>query len=503
MDLTKLLKEKFHHETFRTGQKEIIEDILAGYDVMALLPTGGGKSLCYQLPAQVYPGSVLIVSPLIALMEDQVIQLKKLGEKRVIALNSFLAYRKKRKIVENLDYYKYIFVSPEILQVPEILNRLTEMSISLLVVDEAHCISQWGHDFRPDYSKLGEIRRALGNPTCLALTATATKDVITDICTSLNLIDVKLHIHSVDRPNIAIAVKQVDSIEEKQEELKRLVTELKGPGIIYFSSRLWAENIAQYLKDQGFLGVAYYHAGMEQEDRMLIQEQFIANQLSIICSTNAFGMGINKSDIRYVIHFHFPGQLEAYLQEIGRAGRDGKQSVAILLHNERDVEIPESLIKYEFPSIEQTQQVIKYFNYEIKTTGTVLLTKSVEDQVINLFGLSETQWRFMKYYLKLEQSIEHEINSQQAIETIDHIVRERSIYKYKKLKSMKDWLQTEECRRITLLAYFNETHINKPSSCCDKCQIKWDMYQQTSYVDKGVKLPNWSQELYGIFHRNG
>src|SRR5690606_18201070 len=322
MNLNQILKEKFNHTTFREGQKEVIEDIMSGHDVMALLPTGGGKSLCYQLPAQILEGSVLVVSPLVALMEDQVLQIKKMGEKRVIALNSFLTLEKKRRVLPNLHKYKYIFASPEILQSPHILNRLKRIRFSLFVVDEAHCISQWGHDFRPDYSRLGEIRMEIGAPPCLALTATATKEVLEDIRNKLELAQPKMHIHSIDRPNIAIVVKKVESLEEKKEALLKYANELQGPGIIYFSSRLWAENISQYLKDKGFERVAYYHGGMEQEKRMLIQEQFINNQISIICSTNAFGMGVNKSDIRFVIHFHYPSQMEAYLQEIGRAGRD-------------------------------------------------------------------------------------------------------------------------------------------------------------------------------------
>ena len=503
MDLNLVLKEKFNHSTFREGQKEIIEDILAEHDVMALLPTGGGKSLCYQLPAQILDGSVLIISPLVALMEDQVLQIRKMGEKRVIALNSFLSIERKRKVISSLHNYKYIFASPEILQSKFILNRLKEIRFSMFVVDEAHCISQWGHDFRPDYSRLGEIRREIGSPPCLALTATATKEVLGDISRTLKLNDPKMHIHSIDRPNIAIMVKKVNSMEEKKDLLLNYLKDLQGPGIIYFSSRLWAENIAQFLKDEGFDRVAYYHGGMEQEKRMLIQEQFLNNQLSIICCTNAFGMGVNKSDIRFVIHFHYPSQVEAYLQEMGRAGRDGKSSIAILLHSELDREIPEVLLKYEFPTKEQTHQIIEYINNEIQSKGKFTNTKSVEEYFYSTFGVSEVQWRFIQFYLEIDDGMEYELNTQQKVEIIEEAANKRYSYKYSKLKLMERWLETQGCRREAILSYFDESLKMRPSSCCDLCGIDLELYKRSGKEVSGWELPSWRQELHRIFHRNG
>ncbi|WP_057764315.1 RecQ family ATP-dependent DNA helicase [Cytobacillus praedii] len=494
MKLEEHLKQYFNYTAFRTGQKEVISSILDGNHTVAMLPTGTGKSLCYQLSGYLLNGPVVIISPLLSLMQDQTEQLMMNGEKRVIAFNSFLTSMEKNQALSQLDTYKFIFLSPEMLKSDFILNRLKELQIALFVIDEAHCISQWGYDFRPDYLRLGDFRRELGNPLTLALTATATQEVKEEVISSLGLIKWNEYIYSVDRPNIALAVEVVDSYQDKSDRLVELVQTLEGPGIVYFSSKKMAEKMAIQLKRYGTNRVMAYHGGMEQENRVLIQQQFLHDQLDVICATSAFGMGINKENIRYVIHFHMPLQLESYLQEIGRAGRDGLKSIALLLYSPGDEQLPYQLAEGELPSKEQLD-----FVYRLLEENKDLIKDLAErdNEVRSLSGLTEIQWRLVEDYLfrNTDKPV------QQRFEQLKDFINERLQVKRKKINEMLIWTQTQlnGCRRKNILKYFEEDKTIEINDCCDQCGIDLTVfYSKTDNHKSADNFFDWKKHLAKI-----
>ncbi len=320
--------------------------VLAGRDAMAVMPTGQGKSLCYQLPATLLPGLTLVISPLIALMQDQVASLKQRNIKAA-AFHSGLTGLEKHRVIQDLNQKRLqlLYLAPERMQHEGFLQLLRSLWISLLVVDEAHCISQWGHDFRPDYLKIGRLRQELTNPPCLALTATATTRVQTDMCKRLSLRDPLRLVAGFRRDNLALSVRFCQSRHEKLSTLERLVRDTeRGTILVYCATRRAVEEVAEWL-GQSRQSVSYYHAGLSDEERRLVHDDFRRGTVRILVATNAFGMGIDKSDVRLVVHFDIPGSLEAYYQEVGRAGRDGRPASCVLLFHERDLATQEYFIQ--------------------------------------------------------------------------------------------------------------------------------------------------------------
>jgi len=348
------LETYFGYTSFRPGQLEIIHEILSGKEVLAVLPTGAGKSLCYQIPALISENFSLIVSPLIALMKDQVDALNKSGQIAAF-INSTLEYFEIERILKEVSYgkIKLLYLAPERLENLAFTEKIKQLHPSYVFVDEAHCISEWGHSFRPSYRKIKEFLSYTGIKKVAAFTATATPEVREDILVQLGLKQPKIFVRGFERDNIAINVIQTS---KKDEKVVELISLYKTPAIIYTSSRKKAESVSQVLSLYKIKN-AYYHAGLTAEQRKRIQESFLDGTVPVIIATNAFGMGIDKKDIRLVIHYNMPGTVENYYQEIGRAGRDGKPSHAVLLFEQHDISIHQFFIQNSNPDKELIQSL--------------------------------------------------------------------------------------------------------------------------------------------------
>ncbi len=348
------LSKYWGFNAFRPLQEDIINSILQGSDTLALLPTGGGKSVCYQVPAMMKDGICVVISPLIALMKDQVANLRKRRIK-AIAIYSGMKKREIDLLLDNCVHgaYKFLYLSPERLATDIVKARIERMPVNLLAVDEAHCISQWGYDFRPPYLKIAEIRSLLKDVPILALTATATAEVKKDICEKLQFSNEKIFQSSFERKNIACVVRFE---ENKLHKLVTIFERIPGCGIVYVRNRKHTKEISDFLR-KNKIAADFYHAGLELKERSIRQEKWIADETRVMVCTNAFGMGIDKPDVRCVAHVDLPENIEAYYQESGRAGRDGKKSYAVLLYNLSDKSATEKRIRGSYPSLKEVQNI--------------------------------------------------------------------------------------------------------------------------------------------------
>ena len=359
--LLEVLNKFWGYNEFRPGQKAIIDAVVNRYDTLALMPTGGGKSLTYQVPTMASDGLCIVITPLIALMKDQVDRLRQMGISAT-AIHSGMSYSQIDIALDNCVYgdMKFLYIAPERLATESFRLRVQRMNVSLLAVDEAHCISQWGYDFRPSYLRIKEVRKLLPDVPVLALTASATPMVAEDIMNQLDFDKPNILRSSFARPNLSFAVRHTD---DKNEQLMRVVNNVDGAGIVYMRSREGCEQLAEVLRQQG-ISASYYHAGLPHAERTMRQEEWTSGKTRIMVATNAFGMGIDKADVRFVVHYSMCDSLENYYQEAGRAGRDGKRSYAVLLAASDD---NSKIVKHfdaEFPPLEDIKNIYeKICNY--------------------------------------------------------------------------------------------------------------------------------------------
>ena len=352
--LQQTLERYWGYTSFREGQMAIIQSVMDCRDTLALMPTGGGKSLTYQVPTLAREGLCIVVTPLIALMKDQVDRLRRMGVSAT-AIHSGMSYTQIDNALDNCVYgdVKFLYVAPERLATEAFRLRVQRMKVSLLAVDEAHCISQWGYDFRPSYLRIAELRQHLKDVPVLALTASATEMVAKDIMHHLGFLEPNILRSSFARPNLSYAVRHTD---DKQEQLLRVINNVGGSGIVYMRSREGCEQLCETLRNQG-ISASYYHAGLPHAERSMRQEEWTSGKVRVVVATNAFGMGIDKADVRFVVHFTMCDSLESYYQEAGRAGRDGQRSYAVLLSSSDDSSKITKRFDAEFPPLDEVKSI--------------------------------------------------------------------------------------------------------------------------------------------------
>ena len=479
--------------TYRPGQRELIDAVLSGKNALGILPTGGGKSLCYQLPSLFLPQAILVISPLISLMQDQH---DKLRTRNIAAahLNSTLTITEERDAREEIRQQEpeLIYITPERLENPEYLGMLKRAGVSLIVVDEAHCVSQWGHDFRPAYLAIRDAIRSLGHPPVLALTATATPDVLDDILKQLNIEDALVVNHGIERPNLFFEVFRTVNEEEKFERLMQIVHGLDdGPGIVYVATVRQANALYDRLIRQE-LRIGRYHGKMNATDREQTQRAFMDNAYQFIVATKAFGLGIDKPNLRAVVHYAFPDSLESYVQEAGRAGRDGKPARAVLLYRLEDRRIQAYFLGGKYPHSDESLRVYRAINQLSTDAGAA--NDMTLASVVQATGLNKNRVKVIVALLEATGIVERgrrlgkvrDFSSEEEFRAFLEEYEQRHVNDRDRLDTMMRYGQTTMCRVRFLTRYFG-SEIANDCKHCDNCRDgQTDRIVDTTHMGSGL-----------------
>lgn len=472
--IRRVAHEAFGYEELRPGQEQAIAAAVQGRDVLAVMPTGSGKSAIYQVAGLLIEGETLVVSPLLALQRDQVEALAQHDPEggEAAALNSTLGRGEREELMEKATEgdLEFLFLAPEQLANADTMDSLKEAPPSLIVVDEAHCVAEWGHDFRPEYLQLGAAVEALGNPPILALTATAAAPVREEIIERLHMRDPVVIVHGFDRPNLRLSVERVGSGEGKSERLLELLPSLGTPGIVYVATRQHASDLAKRLRGEGYRAAAY-HAGYDKEDRQRVQRQFMEDELEVIVATTAFGMGVDKAHVGFVVHFDVPGSLDAYYQQIGRAGRDGEAAAAILLYDPEDIHLQRFLNSGAAIDADTHERIAAL----VISAGAAVDVRELRKAT----GLSATRLRTVLNHLAEVGAVEvSELGEvlplddaptpDAAAEAAQKLQDRHKAFEKSRVEMMKEYAETSGCRRAYLLSYFGES-FEPPCGNCDRC----------------------------------
>ena len=506
-DLPAVLRQHFGFDSFRLGQEEAIRRVLAGHHSLLVMPTGAGKSLVYQLPALLLPGLTLVISPLIALMKDQVDALLD-AELPATYINSSLPSGEQNRRLRAMreGHLKLVYIAPERLRSNRFMRALANVAVTLLAVDEAHCVSQWGHDFRPDYLQIRPAWEGLGRPALLATTATATPQVQSDILKLLGPVDAKRIVTGFNRPNLTYQVHYAATEDAKFRTLRQLLADLPlgppSPGnqtkaevsagsvIVYVATRRSAEEVAAFVRDVVGLSAQAYHAGLSSDIRHRVQNDFMGDRLPVVVATNAFGMGVDKPDIRGVIHYHIPSTVEAYYQEAGRAGRDGLPALCALLFSPDDRSLQAWFIDSDTPTLDDLRTLHRLIG-RFAQDGESLVSR---DELADASGLHPVKVRVTLSELEQAGALLHlgdqsgysrwrvlspAAGSKDALVARAKVIAARADHRHQMLDQVMSYAESDACRRRYLLDYFGDkspaSKSEAPTECCDNCQFKVDV----------------------------